>query len=113
MISKDKMEIWVFLGAGENNKYIPVIYYGRKNFEHIKCAIDNGACGYLSIPLDKKDFDNTLSNAKRLLSVVKNSNTDDFDVYEQRESFIIKLLTGQLSLPSQLVGEYTKLAMDK
>ncbi len=93
-------------------KYIPVIYYGRKNFEHIKCAIDNGGCGYLPVPLDKADFDNALSNAHKLLSVIKNSSTDELDIYEQRETFVIKLLSGQISLPSKLVSEYTKLALD-
>ena len=53
----------------KSKNFVAKIFYGRKSFEHIKCAIDNGACGYIPIPVDEDNFKIAVNNASKLLAV--------------------------------------------
>ncbi|MBO5454544.1 MAG: helix-turn-helix transcriptional regulator [Clostridia bacterium] len=95
-----------------NNGYVARIFYGRKSFEHIKCAIDNGACGYIPVPIDKNDFNVAILNAHSNLSLLKNPNTVNMDIYEIRDAFVLNLLSGNIKVADELISEYSKLNFD-
>jgi len=96
----------------KSKNFVAKIFYGRKSFEHIKCAIDNGACGYIPIPVDEDNFKIAVNNASKLLAVSMHTNADNFDVYDLREAFILKLLTGEIGTFGNLINEYSKLNFD-
>ena len=49
----------------ENNLKAKVILYGRKTYESVKLAIDSGAYGYLSMPLDVAELEKLLKRLKK------------------------------------------------
>ena len=96
----------------KNHKYFARIFYGRKSYDHIKIAMDNGGVGYIPIPIEKTNFDMAISNAKKLLANNNQLDVEYEDERELREMFVFKLLSGEIKRPEQLINEYSKLGLD-
>lgn len=92
-------------------RFIPKIFYGRKSYEHIKIALDNGAVGYISIPFEKKDFNTALKNVEKLLKVINTKETGLIEENDLKENFIIKLILSEIKNEYELKNEYAKLKL--
>ena len=80
----------------ENNLKTKVILYGRKTYESVKSAIDSGAFGYLSMPLDVGELEDLLKRLKKDIRKeqmnLSNFYSGDEDIGEIRAEYFTSML---------------------
>ena len=75
--------------------------YGRKTYEHIKLAMDNGADGYLAMPLENTELTHLLIRLKQILSG-KGKATNAYDINEKTEILMYNMLCGKYTRKNEI-----------
>ncbi len=83
----------------DNNLKTRVVLYGRKTYDSVKLAIDSGAYGYLSMPLDPAEMEALLKRLKRDIKKEKKTLSSfysgDEDIGEIRINYFTELMGGE------------------
>ena len=89
---------------------IKVVLYGRRTYEYVQLAVNAHAWGYLSIPIEEKEFLDVFSSIKQIAEygIVKGAN-EITDFTEKRQQFFLNLVTGAYSEKMSLDEDFAKL----